>query len=74
MTHPEDLTRADIETRLQEVLDETLALERQFQGAPERAQEHPARLAFLAEQRRILEGLHATLHQGKAIAQAWEGR
>ena len=74
MTHPEDLARAEIETRLQEVLDETMVLERQFQGAPERAQEHPARLAFLAEQRRILEGLLATVDQREAIARAWEGR
>jgi len=74
MTHPEDLARTDIETRLQEVLDETMVLEREFQRRPERTQDYPARLAFLAEQRRILEGLLATVDQREAIARSWEGR
>jgi hypothetical protein len=65
------MTRAEIETRLQEIADETLAVERELlKGNPENIQDHAARLAFLAEERRILEGCVAGLDQGEAIGRS----
>jgi len=65
------MTRAEIETRLQEVADETLAVERELRkDDPESIEDHRARLALLATEQRVFEGLLAAFDQGEAIARS----
>ena len=65
------MTRAEIETRLQEIVNEKLALERELRkGDPESIEDHRDRLALLATEQRVLEGLLAALDQGEGIARS----
>ena len=68
---PRPMTRAEIETRLEAILDEQNALERElYEDDPETAQDHRARLAFLDQERRVLEGLISGLAQSERIARS----
>ena len=70
-TRARPITRAEIETRLQEIANETLAVERELRkGDPESIEDHRDRLALLATEQRVFEGLLAALNQGEAIARS----
>jgi hypothetical protein len=56
---------------LQEILNETLALERELKGDAS-IKDHHDRLAVLAKEQRILEGLLATFTQGETLARSGE--
>ena len=63
------MTRSEIETRLQEILDKRHALERALRNAPDNVEDHRSLLALEKEQR-TLEGCLRDLDQAGIVARS----